>query len=61
MKNYKCIIEIPMQFIIEVEGNNYTEVVMNLDDKIKNEYKDKNIECKGIITNYKLNKVEEIK
>jgi len=61
MKNYKCIIETPMQFIIEVKGKNYTEAVINLDEKIKNEYKGKNIECKGLITDYKLNKVEEIK
>jgi len=61
MKTFKCIIEQPMQFIIKVKGNNYSEAVMNLDDKIKNEYKDKKIKCRGLITDYKLKKIEEIK
>ena len=61
MKKYKCTIEQALQFTIEVEGKNYTEAVMNLDNKIKNKYKDKNIQCKGLITDYKVNKVEEIK
>jgi len=61
MKKYKCIIETPMQFVIEVEGKNYTEAVMNLDKKIKSEYKNKKVKFQGLITDYKLNKIEEIK